>query len=119
MGYTFDGGEAWGSRLEPVDKNYIAVVHADPSKVQATEETPVIASLPEHLDSVIQTFSMYKSETLADIKNKALTDLKAITEGIEADIAYFNTLGGLAIAMNKLGIIKQDLKKVMTGLERI
>lgn len=119
MGFTIDGGEAWGSRLEPVGKNYVAISHPDPSKVQATEETPVIASLPEHLDSIIQTFSMYKSETLADIKNKALTDLKAITEGIEADIAYFNTLGGLAIAMNKLGILKVNLKNVMNGLERI
>lgn len=101
MGITIEGGEAWGSRLE----------YSNPTVLHVNQ---VSSPAPDTIH-----VSLIEAPSLADIKNKALTDLKAITEGIEADIAYFNTLGGLAIAMNKLGILKVNLKNVMTGLERI
>lgn len=109
MGFTIDGAEGgfrkipsaeemWGSKLENVGPSILRV---------DTVTSPA-------LDLIQVSFT-----TLDDVKNEALTDLNAITEGIEADIAYFNTLGGLAIAMNKLAMIKSDIKNVMLGLERI
>lgn len=112
MGYTFDGGfnkghkkvqsdeKMWGSRVEGFNPT---VIHVDQVRSPGPNLIEVSKGAP----------------TLGDVKNEALASIQAINDRIEADIAYFNTLGGLAIAMNKLAIIKQDLKKVMTGLGRI
>lgn len=113
MGYTFDGGKnlrvpssekMWGSRVETVSPSVLRVD-------TVTSPAPDLIQV-----SFIEASSKY---SLGDVKDEALASIRAINDRIEADIAYFNTLGGLAIAMNKLAIIKQDLNKVMTGLERI
>ena len=113
MGYTFDGGknlkvprgeEMWGNLVETVSPSVLRVD-------TVTSPGPNLIQI-----SLIEASSKY---SLGDVKDEALASIQAINDRIEADIDYFNTLGGLAIAMNKLGIIKQDLKKVMTVLERI
>lgn len=60
-----------------------------------------------------------RAPTLGEVRDEAIDALTQIEKAIEKDIEYFNTLGGLGIAMNKLAFIKQDLQKIKKGLERI
>lgn len=48
----------------------------------------------------------------------AISRLKAMTDKLEADIAYFNTFKGQGMAINKFGVMKLDLKEIVEMLER-
>lgn len=108
MSFVIDGDNsdrAWGTPLEPAVSPSVLTI----GSITSNGLYPV-------RDSTIES---PKGPTLGDVKQEALNRLQEINDSIEADIAYYSILGGLSLAMNKLAFIKQDLQKVMTGLERI